>query len=433
MLTRDPNTTSAAPGARARRAPSGQTSLLGDLVEPTTPQVGAAKRRAGSSPRVSGAGWRWPLSYVQRGERDPRFDLLRGLCLLAMIVSNLGGNSWFSAISGGPFYISAPEGFVFIAGCVLGITAARETLGETVRHLVARLWILYRLAIGITLGFGLLAATGRAALWYPLPSATVATYADRPDAFVIGTLGLAVGYHGGEWLILFILLLAAAPLALLACEERRGWLVPLVSVGVYLAAQLYPDQFRLPFATPVSIEAWQLLFFGGLTIGYHRRQFGEQIARFRPYSFAYAAAVVVAALALLALHRQGTAPDWLFDRQNVEAARAALTPRRLLPVAIFLQFFFLLATWFWIPLRAALGWFVLSLGRNALWVYALHLPLIVLFRNVTALATLDRNLGTVAQLLAILALWGSIKLRGWLNDAAYRSALPAARPSRGLA
>ncbi len=422
------------PGRQLRRPLATQTSLLGDLVEPVESKSGRPRARGTTAPRPPGGPRRWPFAYVQRGARDPRFDLLRGLCLLVMVVNNLGGNSWlYAATGGGAFYISAAEGFIFIAGCVLGFTAARETLGEAVRHLVVRLWILYRLALGITLGFAVLATTGHLALWYPLPEAIMATYADRPDAFFVGTLGLSVAYHGGEYLVLLLILLAAAPLALLACAEGRGWLVPVVSMGIYLAAQLYPDQFRLPFATYLSLEAWQLLFFTGLTLGYHRTWLGERIARFRTYWFLYAGLITIAAIALVVLYRQQATPLWLFDRENVEAARVALTPRRLLLVAIYLQFFFLISTWFWVPLRTLLGWFVLSLGRNSLWIYALHLPLIVLFRNASFLTDLDRNLGTVAQLLAILLLWGSVKLRDWANGAAYRAALPASRLFRSLA
>ena len=421
------------PGRQLHRPLATQTSLLGDLVEPVKSEPGKRRTHGTPAPRPPGGPRRWPFAYVQRGARDPRFDLLRGLCLLVMVINNLGGNSWlYAATGGGAFYISAAEGFILIAGCVLGFTAARETLGEAVRHLVGRLWVLYRLAIGITLGFAVLASTGRLALWYPLPDATMAAYAGRPDAFVIGTLILSVAYHGGEYLVLFIILLAAAPLALLACAEGRGWLVPVVSMGIYLAAQLYPDQFRLPFATYLSLEAWQFLFFTGLTIGYHRTWLGEQFARFRPYWFLYAGLVTIAAIVLIVLYRQQTTPLWLFDRENVEAARVALTPRRLLLVAIYLQFYFLIVTWFWVSLRTLLGWFVLSLGRNSLWVYALHLPLILLFRDAPFLTNLDRNLGTVAQLLAILLLWGSVKLRDWVNGAAYRAALPTSRSFRSL-
>ena len=361
-----------------RRPSTANNSLLGDLVGDVTATKPLPRPRA-AKPRPADDGRRWALAYIAHGARDPRFDLLRGICLALMIAANLGGDSWLVAATGGDrSFISAAEGFVFIAGAVLGLTAARGMLADTVRHLVARIWLLYRLAVAITLGFALIAVTlDRLTLWYPLPDGLVAAYGERPDAFVVGALALTVGYHGAEWLILFTLLLALAPLALLACAEGRGWLVPTVSVGFYLAAQLYPEELPLPFATPVSLAAWQLLFFVGLTIGYHRAWLAERLARVRPYWYGYGAMTIIAALTLAILYHQETVPAWLYDPLNVELSRAALTPRRLLPVAIYLQATYLLVTWFWTPLRAALGPFFLSFGRNSLWVYLLHLPLIV--------------------------------------------------------
>ena len=80
-----------------------------------------------------------------------------------MVVAGLGGNSWLAVATGSwAFFLSAAAGFVVIAGYVLGLTASREALGGAARHLVTRAWLLYRLAVGITLLGTLLAASGRA-------------------------------------------------------------------------------------------------------------------------------------------------------------------------------------------------------------------------------------------------------------------------------
>jgi hypothetical protein len=368
---------------------------------------------------------------VQRGTRDPRFDLLRGLCVIAMVVAGLGGDSWLAAATGTRgSLLSAAEGFVVIAGYVLGLTAARESLGGTVRHLMTRAWRLYRLAVGITLLGTVLAVSGRVQLWTPFPMAVA--YDGRPDALIVAALTLARTAYGAEYLALYTVLLLVAPLALLACAEGRGWLVPTVSGALYLAAQLYPAVLALPFSTGVSLVAWQFLFFGGLTIGYYREALGAFTAHHPRLWWLYAAIVSAAALAGLVCWQRGQLPLWFFDPQGVEVARLDLTPRRLLVVALYLQAFVLLLTWLWVPLRAALGWFVLSLGRNALWVYLLSLPLAAFFRTVPAFAHLDRPGWTVAHLIALVVLWGMVKLRDWLNGAAYRGALPAARGWRGL-
>lgn len=407
-----------------------QTSILGDLVGSVADPAHLPGRRP-AQPGPDGGTRHWPLAYVQRGARDPRFDLLRGLCVIAMVIVGLGGDSWLAATGAQGFFLSAAEGFVVIAGYILGLTAAREALGGAVRYLLTRVWRLYRLAVGITLLGTLLSASGLVQLWTPFPAATV--YDGRPDTLLVAALTLARTAYGAEYLALYAVLLLVAPLALLACAEGRGWLVPTVSVTLYLAAQFYPDVLALPFATGVSLVAWQFLFFGGLTVGYHREALGAFTARYRHLWWLYAALVSAAALVGLVFWQRGLLPLWLFDPQGVEVARLDLTPRRLVVVALYLQAVVLLITWLWVPLRAVLGWFVLSLGRNSLWVYLLFLPLAALFHTVPTLANLDRVGLAVADLLALLALWGMVKLRDWLNGFAYRGALPSARGWRGPA
>ena len=258
-------------------------------------------------------------------------------------------------------------------------------------------------------------------------------YDGRPDALIVAALTLARTGYGAEYLALYVVLLLIAPLALLACSEGRGWLVPLVSVVVYLAAQFYPEVSAFPVATGVSLAAWQFLFFGGLTLGYYREALGAFAAHHARLWWLYAALVSVAAIGGVVCWQRGVLPLWLFDSQGLEVAHLDLTPRRLIVVALYLQALVLLTTWLWVPLRATLGWFVLSLGRNSLWVYLLFLPLAALFHTVPEFASLDRTGLTVAHLLALAVLWGMVKLRDWLNGAAYRGALPTTRGWRGLA
>lgn len=59
------------------------------------------------------ASWRYA-----GGRRDLRFDLLRGLAVIAMITDHVGGEaSWLYTLTGGNhFWTSAAEGFIFISG-----------------------------------------------------------------------------------------------------------------------------------------------------------------------------------------------------------------------------------------------------------------------------------------------------------------------------
>jgi hypothetical protein len=72
------------------------------------------------------------------GRRDLRFDLLRGLAVIAMVTDHVGGQeSWLYTLTGGNrFWTSAAEGFIFISGLVMGIVypavIARNGVGAAV-------------------------------------------------------------------------------------------------------------------------------------------------------------------------------------------------------------------------------------------------------------------------------------------------------------
>src|SRR5947209_6110686 len=91
-----------------------------------------------------------------RGSRDLRIDLLRGYAVFAMVVDHVSGNpSWLYALTGGDrFYVSAAEGFVFLAGIVAGIVygpRAARTGGRAAAKLLRKAGIILAWATGLTL------------------------------------------------------------------------------------------------------------------------------------------------------------------------------------------------------------------------------------------------------------------------------------------
>src|SRR5436190_11433646 len=66
------------------------------------------------------------LSSTNDG-RDLRIDLLRGYCVLAMVIDHIGGPSLLLLLTGAnSFYSSAAEGFIFISGLVVGLAYRRH-------------------------------------------------------------------------------------------------------------------------------------------------------------------------------------------------------------------------------------------------------------------------------------------------------------------
>ncbi|RIH83236.1 OpgC protein [Meiothermus luteus] len=348
--------------------------------------------------------------YQDQGGRDLRIDWLRGFCLFAMAIDHIGGESFLYVFSGRlNFYISAAEGFYFISGLTLGLLASRQTFLQSVERALSRLLVLYRTAVLIALGFLGLSLLGLK-VWY-----------DPWDKqqnlleFVAGVLTLQNGYNGSEILGLYVLYLLFTPLAFWFLYRRQAWVVLLAAAVLYGLSQVFPQVVGVPIASVFKAAAWQILFFAGLVIGFHR----PALARFwaqRPHlRDRLGVAVLVAAAFLVLAHARGWFPGLDKATLGREHTEALVWPRLLL-VALFLQAFYILITWFWRPLNRAVGWFLLPLGSASLWTFTWHLLVMVPLYNLIDYWQVTQNpwLGTLLQLLALGTIWASIWLyRRW--------------------
>jgi hypothetical protein len=235
-------------------------------------------------------------------------------------------------------------------------------------------------------------------------------------------LTLHEAFHGAQILVLYVLYMLAAPLALALMAEGRTLLV-LGGLGlIYAISQLAPEAVALPFATYPLAAAWAPLFFGGLVIGYHR----EAIAgwwRRAPVRPLLAGLVLVDAAWFLWLYLSGyrawpELPELLGQRE------AEMRPQRLALVGLFALVGYLLATWLWAPLRAAVGWLLLPLGQASLWAFVAHLAVIVLIYNTPFHQdVMGREAGTLVHAAALLLVWASVMLRAALRGR-WRAAQP---------
>ena len=128
-----------------------------------------------------------------------------------------------------------------------------------------------------------------------------------------------------------------------------------------------------------KLPAWQVIFFTGIAVGYHRQAVERFILGLPRHlaaaAFALACAVVVGlytvqATNLEALQLNSVLYELGFDKPNVPVLR-------LLVLALLSVAAFGLATLFWRPVRAVTGWLLLPLGQHALTAYSLHLGVVV--------------------------------------------------------
>jgi len=379
------------------------------------------------------------------GKRDLRLDLLRGFAVFAMVADHLGGEpSWLYNVTGGNhFLFSAAEGFVFISGLVMGIVyagiIARKGVGEASWKALQRAVTLYLLTVILTFAFATLSRVTHMPWVEGVPTGD-------PVTRIIERLTLHRAFYLTDVLLMYTLLVAAAPVAFLLLAQRR---TPLLLGGSWLVWAVYqcaPDQMDIPWKiednSVFHLAAWQALFFTGLTIGYHR----ERIAAFarRIPTAPYFATLTALCAALILFQRENArlltpfAPDGdtgeIIDRFF---GKADLRIGRVLAFAVFFQFLLMLVTLAWKPLYTALGWFLMPLGQNALLAYSAHLGVIVLFtRAVPQVPFLHNTSGAanmLVQLGGIFTVWTVVRLTPAVKTLAgqVREGMPVPAFARG--
>jgi hypothetical protein len=153
-------------------------------------------------------------AYSSTSNRDPRLDWIRGYCLFMMITDHIQDRSALYFLTGGTqFYISAAEAFYFISGLTLGMVTARETWLVASKRVLSRALVLYRTAVIMSVGFGLLGAYTTIQFWgtgnesnKPLFEWVRSNFLE----FLTNVLMMRTGTGGQEILILYVVYMVLA-------------------------------------------------------------------------------------------------------------------------------------------------------------------------------------------------------------------------------
>ena len=344
--------------------------------------------------------------YVQRDARDLRIDFLRGFCAFAMVVDHLGGASFLYPLTGGnTFYASAAEGFIFLSGLMVGLINGRridrDGLATVQLRLLRRALTLYAVTLGLTFVFvGLSRLAGMPWLQDVEP---------LTPQLAVSLITLHHTYYLVDVMLLYTLLLAISPLALLLLHARHTrWLVGM-SVALWAAHLAFSAQATVPWEIvnndTFRVSAWQLWFFGGMAIGYH---WDAVRARFGRIPRVPALAVLVAlAMGLVVLRLIGPTDSTPFFDKHFAA------PGRVLAFAVFFPLLYVALTLAWVPLARVAGWLLLPYGQNALYVYAMHLFAIFFAALVLPYVPgFDRGnavMNGLVQVAAVLGIWLLVK------------------------
>ncbi len=247
-------------------------------------------------------------SVARTGQREIEIDVLRGWCIVMMIMMHIGLYTRLSTTVHLHHYVTAASGFVFLAGWMLGQVSRRRLECETPaiawRKLGARalkLWLAHCIfmfgAIMLHETTGLLpkmASVNEVGGWLNV-------------LWMIPTLRLQSEYYLNI-LPMYIVFVALAPLGLDAMRRRMTPLLLFVSALLYLVAQYFPalGQIAHPAsgAQIFSLVAWQFLFFTGLALGWHREKLTSELwSRHRHWLLPVCIALGVALFVLSQLQR----------------------------------------------------------------------------------------------------------------------------------
>ena len=356
-----------------------------------------------------------PMSSAT-SRRDPRFDLLRGTLVLLMIFGHLGWRQLAAHFHLG--FVTVAEGFFLISGATLGMVERRRwsrrqtdtaTNGEFRKLMRRGLWLYLANLVGVALARALEGTrpfpgnyfdrywgqTSELERWLSFDQPSVLNVLPRYAAFLL-----------------------LAPLAVLLLRRGKGVLLMALSIALWLLGWWTQDLLLLPlFETvraPYPVIAWQMIFFGGMVVGWQARPRDEhESARVWPPAVAGLALVALAGFALVEANRGWFDPAAL----SLWTARSWLGPVRvlnLLAVAIVVWE----AVSRWAPrLVRWCGRLVIPYGRSALQAFLLHSPLVWLLLAVPLLDTAEglRKLIAVTVILAMLPLLKVGWVQKWLR------------------
>lgn len=296
-------------------------------------------------------------------------DTLRGLMLVLLAFDHYGGairNVTYEPLG----FVSAAEGFIFLAGLMLGLLYVKKMAATprlVTEKLLGRTFKIYLTYVAVSLIF---LVTVSVSPWYAAAWQDLLPLGFRADLTTVARTLLVV--HQTDFLgilPLYVMLFLAAPLLLRLFARGHARAVLIVSTLLYLVQPLGPDAFfdTLFADTLYNVFTWNILFVFGIFFGYRYRE-GTLRLSYRPRYLVTALAVAATLFVLRELMRFGVLGDygyWL----KLAFTRDYLSPLRLFNVALLAYLLFGLAQLRpqWLQNR-----WLSFLGQHSLYVFAWH-------------------------------------------------------------
>jgi hypothetical protein len=366
--------------------------------------------------------------------RDERFDFIRGLAMLFVIVNHIHIPSLYQVLTVEAIgVVTGAEMFVVVSGAVLAYIYRRRiergAFGDCVRPVLRRALTLYLVVVAVNLcvyAFSRLVSS--------LDHTVLTVYTSGPHRWhlfgdgapwprvVAGVMTLRYGTSQVNVLGLYVLLLVSAPIGLWLLYRGKTAMLLALSWGIYVLQHLHPLQLRpLQSELAFPVLTWQLLFIHGMAAGWHRDRL---IVAARNLGRATVAALVLLAaafsfyalnnpwneipfgmrFAMIPEHEFGWVYYWFFDRKTLGIGR-------LINTFLVVGGLYALLTVYWQPLRRWLGGLFVPIGSVTLYVFVVHVIFVLLVANVPALQQQSLLNNTIGHTLVLLTVWAMVKTR----------------------
>lgn len=343
------------------------------------------------------------------------FDLLRGYFLVAIILDHLGYYpnllDWWSGR--GNLFVSSAEGFFFISGIVLGIVRGAKLINQpfsiSAKLLLKRGIQLYITAVILMFFFTFVG-------WLFLDNPGLKDGIRMPHENLLDIIwgGLTFKYIYGwaDYLRLYAIFILAAPVAIWLLR-RKLWYVVL-GISIFIWSQFHNSP--LETAELSQIYSWQLIFFGGLIVGFYWKSIMEwwlQLSLTLRKATTMTTVILAASTMFLAfILAYGT--DLFHLDSALKDTFNALHPyfiKESLPlsrIALFLLWFGAAFWLFWkfeTQIVRGLGWLFISFGTNSLYVYTLQAFLVFFMHLAIPVATSSILVNLALSICGVLIIW----------------------------
>lgn len=317
----------------------------------------------------------------QKSSRITTFDLMRGYFLIAIAINHLNYSLGAAGLltMRGELFVSSAEGFFLLSGLILGLVRGAKLVQKPFKFvatlLLQRSAQLYATYVVATLLFTFIG-------WLFIDAAGL-----KPGIMAAGTsiwdviwqtLTFQYLYGWVDYLRLYIIFILCSPIVMWLLRKGKWWIVLATSLAVWLFAP-QPDWPTSVYTQP---QNWQVIFFGGMIIGYHWKQLAafwtsrSKMVRVTTVSVLATVAVTTLALNIFLAFGGKISPE-IYNTVGPlrESLRQPYFDKENMPWVRLLLFL----VWFWATfalfrrfetqLTKWLGWLLLPLGTNSLYTY----------------------------------------------------------------